>query len=216
MTVRRRDQPRFGQLCRHTGEITNPRPWPRPTAAISCSCLGFQPRRRGDQRSNRRLRSRLDRSNQPCFDSVLTAHRGTGAHGLRRGFDGCDAPFISEATNLVVDTNGWIDVFVYDRRYGPYQLCFGQFRRRTGEQQVVQLLSRRVNGRFVAFYLNSSTNLVAGDTNGQHDVLSFTTATGKATPSSVTSSTPAPRPFPAQPFAPRAASAPCNGRLRRI
>jgi len=77
--------------------------------------------------------------------------------------------FISSASNLVAgDTNGFYDIFVFDRQ----SLTTERVSVATGGVQGNhQSLEPAVSsdGRFVA-YMSSATNLVAGDTNGSSDV----------------------------------------------
>lgn len=93
-----------------------------------------------------------------CSDAMLSA-------------DGRYVVFDSDATNLVpVDTNGFRDVFVRDRRTGTTTLVSVS----SGGVQGNGLSSVNGNsisadGRYIAFY-SSATNLVPADTNGFRDV----------------------------------------------
>lgn len=77
--------------------------------------------------------------------------------------DGRYVAFQSNANNLVArDTNGWGDVFVYDR-------LLGATTRLTGGNDDSYLPSISLTGRYVAFKSQAS-NLVENDTNGFEDV----------------------------------------------
>jgi Tol biopolymer transport system component len=83
--------------------------------------------------------------------------------------DGRFVAFESAASNLVAtDTNATFDIFVRDRRLGTTErvsLSSGGGQGNSGSG----LASISVDGRCVAFR-SSSTNLVAGDTNGNDDI----------------------------------------------
>jgi len=83
--------------------------------------------------------------------------------------DGRYVAFASSASNLVIgDTNGNIDIFVRDRQAGTTQrvsLGPGGIQGNANASQP----SISNDGRFVAFN-SGSTNVVAGDTNGNSDI----------------------------------------------
>jgi Tol biopolymer transport system component len=112
-------------------------------------------------------------------DSVSVASDGTEGNGESRGdgesvvrsisSDGRFVAFSSEASNLISgDTNEVKDVFVHDRQTTMTErisVASGGTEA-NGESGGPSISS---DGRFVAFYSRSS-NLVAGDTNGEPDV----------------------------------------------
>ena len=80
--------------------------------------------------------------------------------------DGRFVAFQSDATNLVPgDTNGWADVFVYDRQTGAIERDSVTS---TGAQISGQGLQPALSadGRFVAFH-SSAPDVVPGDTNNR-------------------------------------------------
>ncbi|MGN6519314.1 MAG: hypothetical protein ACTHK2_07825 [Dokdonella sp.] len=84
--------------------------------------------------------------------------------------DGRYVVFSSYATNLVPgDTNGWTDVFYYDRTLGTMQIVSASASGTLGNANSVggQDISR--DGKTIVFSSNAS-NLVAGDTNGTADI----------------------------------------------
>lgn len=91
-------------------------------------------------------------------------------------FDNRYIVYNSEATNLVPgDTNGLMDVFVYDRLMGTTERinltpAGGQANGRSSQAQI------SYDGRFVVF-LSSANNLVSNDTNGEADIFVYERAT---------------------------------------
>jgi Tol biopolymer transport system component len=86
--------------------------------------------------------------------------------------------FVSAATNLVAgDTNGFWDVFVRDRVSGTTERVSVASNGAQGNETSYTPPSISGDGRFVAF-LSNATNLVAGDTNGSHDVFLHDRLTG--------------------------------------
>ncbi len=83
--------------------------------------------------------------------------------------DGRYVAFESEATNLVPDdTNGWTDIFVYDRtNRTTVRASVDSLGSEPNDGAYLPSIS--ANGRFVSFY-SCASNLVANDTNGQCDV----------------------------------------------
>lgn len=83
--------------------------------------------------------------------------------------DGRYTVFASSATNLVAgDTNGWQDIFVYDRVAGTTDRVSLSSAGAESDGPSYEAVVDGV-GRFVAF-LSGAMNLVAGDTNGLADV----------------------------------------------
>jgi Tol biopolymer transport system component len=103
--------------------------------------------------------------------------------------DGRFVAFDSEASNLVGgDTNGWGDVFVHDRATGAttrVSVATGGAQG-NGDSGAAwdDVAAISADGRFVAFFSEAS-NLVAGDTNGVHDVFVHDRDTGVTTRVSV-------------------------------
>ena len=94
--------------------------------------------------------------------------------------DGQVVAFASQADDLVAgDTNGWIDVFVHDRRTGLTERVSVGTGGREGDQQSSNP-SLSVGGRYVAFE-SFATNLVADDTNGRIDLFIHDRNTGTTT-----------------------------------
>ena len=136
-------------------------------------------------------------SSQPAFTASNQTTRASVASDGVEGEDGDSnepaisadgryVAFSSRATNLVAgDANGVADIFVHDRQ--------------TGETTRVSVDSNGVegnghsyspaisgDGRFVAFY-SGATNLVAGDTNEEHDIFVHDRQTRETTRVSVDS-----------------------------
>jgi subtilisin family serine protease len=89
--------------------------------------------------------------------------------------DGRFVAFQSEATNLVPgDTNGLMDVFVFDRQTRAMERVnvASDGRQANGSGATYSRPSLSADGRFVAFESYAS-NLVPGDTNGTADVFIF-------------------------------------------
>jgi Tol biopolymer transport system component len=83
--------------------------------------------------------------------------------------DGRFVVFYSNASNFFAgDTNGEYDVFVHDRQLGTTE-CMSVAIGGAPGNFISTVPSISADGRFVAFY-SLATNLVAGDTNGRHDV----------------------------------------------
>jgi len=108
----------------------------------------------------------------------------TGAEGDRGGTfpsisaDGQIVAFTSRSANLVAgDTNGFVDVFVYDRSTGITERVSmdSSGAESNGESQGFVAIS--ADGQIVAFYSDAS-DLVAGDTNGVSDVFVHDRSTG--------------------------------------
>jgi Tol biopolymer transport system component len=101
--------------------------------------------------------------------------QGNGASGDYNGVcpqispDGRYVVFPSLASNLVLsDTNGTWDTFVHDRQSGEtHRMSISSAG--VGADGWSRLGDISANGRFVIFS-STATNLVAGDTNGMHDV----------------------------------------------
>lgn len=91
--------------------------------------------------------------------------------------DGLVVAFESEATNLVAgDANALQDVFVHDRTTGiTERVSVTTSGQEADGASWFPVLS--ADGRFVAFW-SDATNLVPGDTNGQHDVFVHDRVTG--------------------------------------
>jgi PKD repeat protein len=123
-------------------------------------------------------------------ERVSVASDGTEGNGFSAwsslSADGRYVAFCSSASNLVAgDTNGELDVFVYDRQ--------------TGETERVSIASDGTEGNggslkpsisadgwYVAF-VSSATNLTAGDTNGVEDIFVHDRQTGQTDRVSVAS-----------------------------
>jgi hypothetical protein len=100
--------------------------------------------------------------------------------------DGRYVAFFSWATDLVDgDTNGVVDVFVYDRQTGAIERVSVSS---TGEQGNGGSLGQSISadGRYVVFS-SWSSNLVSGDTNGYQDVFVHDRQTGETNLVSVAS-----------------------------
>jgi len=83
--------------------------------------------------------------------------------------DGRYVAFLSFASNLVgADTNGFEDVFVYDRVTGKTERVSVRSNGDQGNDSSV-IPSISADGRYVAFY-SFASNLVGADTNGFSDV----------------------------------------------
>lgn len=84
--------------------------------------------------------------------------------------DGRYVAFYSYASNLVPqDTNGFTDVFRYDRQSGSIErVSLGEWLQQGSEESLCSAISD--DGQVVAFY-SYAENLVAGDSNGFTDVL---------------------------------------------
>jgi YVTN family beta-propeller protein len=102
--------------------------------------------------------------------------------------DGRVVAFFSSMTNLVGnDTNSAVDAFVHDRTTGVtsrVSVATGGLQG-TGGGGFLDQIGLSADGRFVAFASNF-TNLVADDTNGQHDVFVHDRQTGVTSRVSVT------------------------------
>ncbi|MEO6987342.1 MAG: DUF4214 domain-containing protein, partial [Aquihabitans sp.] len=98
-------------------------------------------------------------------------HNGNSFSPVISG-DGRHVAYSSAASNIVPgDTNGQIDVFVWDRYRGITS-------RITNGNAMSRQASISRNGRFVAFQ-SFATNLVGGDTNGQPDIFRWDRDTGQ-------------------------------------
>jgi Tol biopolymer transport system component len=91
--------------------------------------------------------------------------------------DGRYVAFVSEASNLVVDTNDSQDVFVHDRDTGKTERVSVDS---AGEEANSHSFTASISadGRYVAF-LSSASNLVPGDTNGWIDAFVHDRETGR-------------------------------------
>jgi Tol biopolymer transport system component len=100
--------------------------------------------------------------------------------------DGRYVAFHSEATNLVAgDTNGFRDIFVYDRQSGQTTRVSVDSTGAEGDgDSAWQSIS--TDGRYLAFQ-SHSTNLVPGDNNGSEDVFIHDRQSGQTTRVSVDS-----------------------------
>ena len=91
--------------------------------------------------------------------------------------DGRYVSFVSAATNLVTgDTNGFFDIFVYDRTTGTVQLVSAASDGTQGDDDTV-FAEISADGSFVV-YEADATNLVAGDTNNETDIFITEIAAG--------------------------------------
>lgn len=100
--------------------------------------------------------------------------------------DGRFAAFSSAASNLVAgDSNAFIDVFVHDLLLGATtRVSVDSLGAQVSGVSYYPCLSG--DGRFVGF-TSTAANLVAGDTNGKHDVFVHDRQTGQTTRASVDS-----------------------------
>jgi Tol biopolymer transport system component len=104
--------------------------------------------------------------------------------GAAMSGDGNIVIFASDATNLVAgDTNASLDIFAHDRSTGTTTLVSRDSGGTIGNNNSFSF-SVSADGRYVAFR-SSSTNLVAGDTNGVSDVFLHDRTTGTTTRVSV-------------------------------
>jgi len=101
--------------------------------------------------------------------------------------DGRCVAFYSVATNLAVgDTNGHGEIFVHDRMSGATtRVSVDSSGSQANSDSSYPSIS--ADGRYVAFY-STASNLVAGDTNGWHDVFVHDRMSGATTRVSVSSS----------------------------
>jgi hypothetical protein len=91
--------------------------------------------------------------------------------------DGRFVAYESNATNLVEDdTNGIVDVFVFDRQTGTSERVSVSAAGQEGNDASANP-SISADGRFVA-YVSAASNLVEGDTNETQDVFVFDRQTG--------------------------------------
>jgi len=108
--------------------------------------------------------------------AATTAANASSGDQLSLSADGSQIAYLSTATDLVdgqVDGSDSPDIFLYDRAAGTSSLVSHASMSATtvGNSYSVQpILS--ADGRYVA-YLSASSNLVAGDTNGQSDVFVY-------------------------------------------
>jgi tricorn protease-like protein len=100
--------------------------------------------------------------------------------------DGRYVTFSAIATNFVPgDTNGWSDVFVFDRQTG--QTTRVSVASNSAQANHASLRpSISAEGRYVSFY-SFATNLVSGDTNGTGDIYVHDRQTGQTTRVSIAS-----------------------------
>lgn len=110
-------------------------------------------------------------------ERVSVASDGTQANDVSLkpsiSADGRFVAFRSRASNLVAgaDTNGYADVFVYDRQAHTIErVTLAAAGTQTEGTDAAASIS--ADGRYVAFNSNAS-NLVPGDTNGQQDVFVY-------------------------------------------
>ncbi len=105
--------------------------------------------------------------------------------------DGRFVAFESDATNLVPgDTNGRIDIFVYDRQTDVIErVSVDSSVPGVQGNDYSSNSSISSDGRFVAFY-SAATNLVPGDTNGRIDIFVYDRQTDVIERVSVDSSVP--------------------------
>ena len=90
--------------------------------------------------------------------------------------DGRYIAFNSKATNLVAgDMNGWEDIFIYDTQTALTKRVSVASNGTESNQGSFEP-SISADGRYIAFW-SRATNLVAGDTNGWHDVFVHDTQT---------------------------------------
>ncbi len=103
--------------------------------------------------------------------------------------DGRYVAFVSDASNLVSDdTNGFTDVFVYDRQTGTTTRASVASDGTQANDNVVDYeIDISGDGRYVVFYSYAS-NLVSDDTNGFVDVFVHDNQTGETSRVSVSSS----------------------------
>ncbi len=143
-------------------------------------------RRPPDCRSRLSLRrhGRLDRAGQRRGGGIQADLGASGAPAISG--DGRYVAFHSDATNLVPgDTNGEIDVFVYDRQAGTVERISEATNGTQGNDDSTRA-SISAAGRFVAF-MSDASNLVAGDGNGKSDVFVHDRLSGATTRVSVSS-----------------------------
>jgi autotransporter-associated beta strand protein len=112
----------------------------------------------------------------PALEAVSRASDGTAGNGYSRypsiSADGRYVAFDSSANNLVPgDTNGKIDVFVYDRQTGTIERVSVASDGTQGNGHSVSP-SISADGRYVAFD-SPTNNLAPGDTNGMYDVFVY-------------------------------------------
>ncbi len=107
---------------------------------------------------------------------ISVASDGTQGNGYSSGCqisaDGNFASFSSSANNLVPgDTNGTLDIFVYDRQTDTIErISVASDGTQANSQSTGGSMS--ANGRFVGF-ASSASNLVPGDTNGTNDAFVY-------------------------------------------
>jgi Tol biopolymer transport system component len=110
--------------------------------------------------------------------STLGVEADTSATTASISADGRYVAFVSAATTLVAtDTNGFHDVFVYDRDQSTLEIVSVD-----GSGNEVNNLSTSepiiaADGSYVA-YVSGATNIVAGDTEGIQDVFFYNRGTG--------------------------------------
>ena len=114
-------------------------------------------------------------------ERISVGSSGAAANGVSDeasiSADGQIVAFYSEASNLVAgDTNGKPDIFVHDRSTGITERVSVSSSGTQGDNLSGEP-SISADGGFVAFE-STSTNLVAGDTNGIYDVFVHDRATG--------------------------------------
>ena len=125
------------------------------------------------------------------IERVSVASDGTEANGVSGSYsqepcsisaDGRFVAFASAASNLVPDdTNGYSDIFVYDRQTDQIERVSvaddGTQGNGESGDYTTPSTSISADGRFVAFESHAS-NLVPNDTNGQRDVFLYDRLTG--------------------------------------
>lgn len=109
------------------------------------------------------------------MDRVSVASNGTEGNLGSNGWgnpslsaDGRYVAFISEATNLVTDTNSIVDIFVHDRT-GDTTVRVSVASNGTEADGESGWPAMSGNGRYVAFW-SAASSLAAGDTNGALDI----------------------------------------------
>jgi hypothetical protein len=126
-------------------------------------------------------------------ERVSVASDGTQGNGFSQTYylsissDGRFVAFYSDASNLVSeDTNGYVDIFVHDRKTGQTErISVASDGSQASDSSGPPSIS--ADGRYVAFD-SPANNLVSGDTNGEWDVFVHDRQNGQTMTVSVDSS----------------------------